>query len=287
MSIDDYPAPLAAVPVVHTVQIRLGKKLKRADLDHLRNSCLALHVDCRPLGFVPRLNVRLMLHAKDVAAFGFLDRIIVENEIPFLINRVDLALDYLVADERERDRLQQFINQHLVTRWHGKNTVKYFKGTRYTTARTWGCRQDVLYSDKPSVTSDDLCVHLEHRAKGKAAVERLGVYDLGQLISFDHRGFWERHLRLEAIDHTMLGRQRRHAGRAKAPLLMVVGSSTRVDMDFRAGNILAWLASESIYGTENPPDPTAQTIRDAYRHEAWFNPRTCLTRLPIEPFLPS
>jgi hypothetical protein len=227
-----------------------------------------------------------MMHMRNVDALRLLDNMIREDEISFLINRVDLALDFLVADERERDRLHQFIDQHLITRWHGKNRVKYFKGTRYTSARTWGCRQDVLYSDKPSVTGGDFCVHLEHRAKGKAAVERLGIYDLGQVIAFDHRSFWERHLCFEAIDYRMLARQRRHAGRAKTPLLMDVGSSTRIDIDHRAGHMLAWLASESIYGEEYAPPPTAQIVRDAYRCEAWFNPSTCLKRLPVEPFLP-
>jgi len=105
-----------------------------------------------------------------------------------------------------------------------------------------------MYSDRPSKVTRQPCVHVEWRLKGKSIVESQGIYDVEQVIDFDHRQFWKAHLYLEAIDFRALGRQRRGAGRSKAPRVAPFGSLGPIDLDVRAGHLLARLSLAPAVG---------------------------------------
>lgn len=75
-------------------------------------------------------------------------------------------------------------------RWNGKKFVRR-------------SRVLVIYADKPSKllnarpSADDLpCAHIECRVSGSAAIAKIGIVSLADLIAFDHVAFWEKSIRL-------------------------------------------------------------------------------------------
>lgn len=96
--------------------------------------------------------------------------------------------------------------------------VSEFNGTLY-----WGVRSNAahrqgsvmcLYTDRPNKVMSaspnmrsNPCFHLEWRVSGKAALARLGLRALDDLINFDHVGHWEDNLNLYQLpSKTDLGR---------------------------------------------------------------------------------
>jgi hypothetical protein len=215
-------------------------------------------------------------------AIQLLDDMLIRTGWSFLINRLDFALDFIVGDYDALDRLDQFIKKRLVKRWHGKQRNIQVKATQYSSYKPWPCHQLVVYPTRRSKITDELCVHVEWRAKGKPRVESLGIFDLQQLIHFDHREFWKKRLCLEEVDWRMLGKQLLGRGRAKKPLMTDFGFGLGCrDADVRAGQIIARAADISGNGA------TAQDIHDHCRGCSWFRPQASMKRLEITPYLPT
>ncbi len=91
------------------------------------------------------------------------------------MNYLELALDWMFDDEYQRDDAFEFVCNHLVKRWHGKQAVKFCKKTRYTGQRKVANKL-VSYADQPSRTTGELyCVHNEWRCNGDPSVTS-GLY---------------------------------------------------------------------------------------------------------------
>lgn len=99
-----------------------------------------------------------------------------------------------------------------------RGLVSDFNGTFY-----WGVRSKAahrqgsvmcLYTDRPSKVmnasqnlSSTPCFHLEWRVSGKAALARIGLRALDDLINFNHAGHWHDNLNLYKLpSKTDLGR---------------------------------------------------------------------------------
>ena len=96
--------------------------------------------------------------------------------------------------------LHDLLAVHLVQRWRGRHQRYTYDNTTY-----WAGRKArnglVLYSDKPCRwTRWPFCAHLELRCNGMAALRAKGIKSIDDLLAFDHRAFWERHLQLRAVN---------------------------------------------------------------------------------------
>jgi hypothetical protein len=77
------------------------------------------------------------------------------------------------------------------------------------------------YSDKPCrITHESHCFHFEGKHDGVAAVRRLGIHSLADLVSFDFVDYFTRSLKLYSVDLERLGRferNRRSGSRRQQP----------------------------------------------------------------------
>jgi hypothetical protein len=151
--------------------------------------------------FDPRLIQRIETRQPTPALRKFL------STVPGIyLNMAEFTLDLIFDTEDERDAMWEYLDQHLVKRKHSGN-VRYFKGTRYTDRR-WAPMGNVAYRPKfAKLTGEVYCIHLEIRVCGVAALRRLKIVGIADLIEFDHHAFWETRLLLKKVrDCGQLGR---------------------------------------------------------------------------------
>ena len=271
-----YPFPTEVVAFIDTTQFWLERKPGNSIIKFLKESCGHCYVKQGSPWWNSNLRCRLHLHQPSAKALRLLDDYLTEKSLTFIINQVDLALDLIVPDQHAVAQLYEFLDMHLVKKWHGKQSVQYHENTRYTSIKKWQSQQIVMYSQPQSRITGKPCVHLEWRTRGKTMVERLDIYDLGHLINFDHRAFWQRCLCLEEVDFTMLGRQFQGRGRARTP----IPRGPYPDADRYIGDSIRRAAARTEYGA------TAQDVRDWCRGCSWFHPATSMRTISNDVYLP-
>jgi hypothetical protein len=128
------------------------------------------------------------------------------NDIAAKITYVEIACDIPAINKKQA---VQWRNSFLATacKKYSRQYVVREKTTWYYDRRDdWGKRRAnvlVVYADKPSKlnnaqpTDDSLpCLHIERRATGSDAFAGIRIGSLTDLIEFDHRQFWNDHIRL-------------------------------------------------------------------------------------------
>jgi hypothetical protein len=127
------------------------------------------------------------------------------------LNRAELALDLVFATADELQAAYEFACRHSYKKYRGKQKVRYYhnaftdQSTRYSAARALNLI--AIYADKPCRIDGSLfCLHFDWRISGAEALRRAGITSVGDLLDFDHRAFWERHLRMRAVDLDMFER---------------------------------------------------------------------------------
>ena len=193
----------------------------------------------------------------------------------FLINQVEFAVDMIVHDIDLLDLLCQFIDKHIVQRWHGKESVFYVEDTRYSKKKRSKAHQLVVYPEEKSRVAEYPCVHVEWRAGGKPKVQSLGIYDLEHLIDFNHRAFWKRRMCLAAVDLTKLGKLDVERETAKNP----ISRGEYCEEDYlRVGSQIAKAASL------RKSDWTTQDVIDWCRD--WIRRKSFLIPIDNAPYIP-
>ncbi len=216
------PKPTNSVACFDRVQVWLKAPETARRLAELRRHCGRLHVDNRPSSFDRAYRQRLELKQPNDAALRWL-----AAHSDGLVNRLEVALDFVFDTAAERDDAFEFLHRHLVRRWHGKQTVRAIRGgttallteeieqanTRYDGSRA--ARNVIAFyrEDHSRITGEGNCLHLEWRAKGAHAVRQAGVQSVKDLFDFDHRGFWQKRLVLIQVEPERLGRSIRNRGR--------------------------------------------------------------------------
>ena len=174
------------------------------------------------------------------------------NEISTLPTYVELACDLLANSEEQAQRwCDDFFatargryQRHPVVR---NGTVRYI-GDRYN---HHGARRPnkvmVAYCDRPSKLNNaqpderqppDL--HIEFRASGTTTLSALGICSLDDLLQFDHRRFWDRHIQMFELppQPTALGRL----------LATASGADTDVSGTALRRRAARWMAKHSVDG---------------------------------------
>jgi hypothetical protein len=205
--------------------------------------------------FDPRLIRRVETRQPSPELFVFLASV----EGTFL-NQAEFTLDLIFDTEENRDHAFEFFNWHSVKRGH-RGKVRYYKKTRYTDRR-WAPTNLVAYRPEfAKLTGEVFCLHVEWRVCGVAALRRMEIDGIKDLINFDHRALWQRRLRLCTFDFARLGRvysngltkKRRQKTRtltARKPRVYVTRRGFEYHTDRRLGQHLLRI-NETVQGVIN------------------------------------
>jgi hypothetical protein len=206
------PKPIGIYPYFDKIQFWVREPLNPETVERLRKQCGSLYDTIEPARFNPQFRHRIELRQPSKQALRWLAR-----RDDALINRVEIALDLIFKFRADVEEALDFLHQHLVRRWHGKNQeIQVFRlpprgddagslETRYD-AGDWAPNALVLYrQDHSRVTGELNCLHIEWRVKSVRAMRAAGIESCQDLLQFDHRGFWKKRLLLYKVDRNHLG----------------------------------------------------------------------------------
>lgn len=139
------------------------------------------------------------------------------SEPEFTVNLVECALDVVAEDVRKIDAVFDLIATSFVQARRGRKPIRrWFDGIETkgpeTTAICFGSKLPgvaaIAYKDRVSKRAphDGRCAHLEFRYQGLAAVRRLGIERVKDLVCFDHVAHWKKRLCLYRVDFARFGR---------------------------------------------------------------------------------
>jgi hypothetical protein len=275
--VDPPPANLRCGPgeaFIDRATLWLINPLSKEQLKALRQRCgfRKLHVSRRkPFPHWPyEQRLQICQPKRDVLEI-FLHR----NDV--LLNYVEIALDLTFDSEDERDEAYKFICQHIVKDHHRDQKVKFVGkegATRYSAPRN-SPNVLVIYRDRASkVTGEVFCVHVEWRIKGRPALKRQQFESLADLVNIEFFAFWQKRLRLHAVNRQKLGRKHNNYFRKTNRRGNWVKRWGRLEIDFdlRSGGLLM-----RLHGS-------VQTLIDEVR---FIDVRGCLTPIPVEHLLPT
>jgi hypothetical protein len=219
--------PSAIYAYFDKIQFWVLNPLDRKTIATLRRQCGrgGIYFDNRPARFDGRYRQRIELGQPKANALGWL-----AGHDDVLINRVEIAVDFIFKTRVASDEVFEFLHCHFVRRWHGKKqkikVVHEQRGetgtkvpkvvdeiddgeTRYDAYRA--PNKIVFYRNQFSrITGEFNCVHLEWHLNGAEAVRRVGINSGGDLLEFNHREFWQKRLLLFTVDRERLGRLNRN-----------------------------------------------------------------------------
>jgi len=218
-----------------------------------------LHFENKPAPFGRGYGQRIELRQPSPDALQWL-----AERDDVLINRVEIALDYVFESWSARDEAQEFLDFHLIRRWHSKKQkIRLYRAgkerdsrgrrkpervatidraqTRYDSGR-WSRNGIAIYTERHSrVTGELCCLHLEWRANGRRAVQAAGIKSAEDLLQFDHHEFWKKRLLLVDIDTERLGRifrNRAEKTRSRAPAFKTDWRGEETNMDRYWGEVI-------------------------------------------------
>ena len=257
--------PTDIIPYLDYMRVWFRMPVSVTTLGYLNKQCGSFDAFDGPAPFDAAYQHRLDFRQPSKLALSW-----IAGQRDYLINYVEIAVDYIFQDAASRDDAFDFLDRHLVRRWHGKQQVVFYgdgsseKTTRYDAERK-SRNKIALYRQKTCrVTGQFHCLHLEWRLNGVRAVRAAGIVSAKDLVSFDHRSFWLKHLRLYSAQQERLGRFiRNHKGK---------GRRRRSDtIDYRLGQAILSRFDR------------IQELIDTYRH---IRIQRVLTRIEVSELLP-
>ena len=220
-------------------------------LEQIKRHCTDAKFHVRQMPFNARWKARLAIFQPTKRCLRLLAKAL-GNEISTLPTYAELACDLHANSEKRAQRWRDAFfamarvrhQRHPVVR---NGTVRYI-GDRYDQN---GARRPnnvmAAYCDWPSKLNNaqpdkrqppDL--HIEFRASGTTTLSALGICSLDDLLQFDHRRFWDRHIQMFELPPkpTALGR------------LLATASGADVDVSGTALRRRAarWMAKHSVDG---------------------------------------
>lgn len=263
---------------------RLTRNITRDEKTALRHSTShCKSVTCR---FSPRRGVgefvwRLVIQQPTAQTFELLQHIAEScprprtargSRLGMYANKVEVALDLLVAIADDAITLGDFVKAHIVQlRSRGLKVGR--KGrTYYLRPRKHQRPGLVVYDDRASKLAGLPCVHIEWRETGRGRVRRLGLRSPADFMSFDFRQFWTPRLLLERLNKDALGKQ-------------ILRQRRNVAGTYR--HRFAARTALSVYLDGWHRKATAQEVRVGLRTCPQFRPEACMARMDCSVFLPA
>lgn len=193
------------------------------------------------------------------------------------LNMTEFTLDLIFDNEEDRDRAFDFINRHHVKKGH-RTDVRYYKGTRYTDRR-WAPTNFVAYRPEfAKLTGELYCLHLEWRVCGVAALRRMRIDGIKDLIEFDHHSHWASKLRLRTFDCARLGRtyanglMKKHKHTPRKPRVYKTRRGFEYHTDKRLGQMLLRI-NDTVQGVIDFANKRKIPVRSCLTpidNDAWF-----------------
>jgi hypothetical protein len=189
------------------IQLWVRHPIDRIKISQLWHQCGYVHVENSPAPFGGKYGQRIEIKQPGEEALVWL-----ASRRDGFINQIENSLDFIFSVAEERERTEGILHRHLIRRWHGKNQeIRVVGETEKGVTRYDGPRSapniTVVYGSKPCrITGEVYCVHVDWRAKGRRAVQSIGIETEQDLLQFDHREFWRKKLMLVDIDEERLGR---------------------------------------------------------------------------------
>jgi hypothetical protein len=205
-------------PFFDAVRIWTTRPTSPEDQRAIRRHCpKAFRDDKHPPRYRPFIEA-WTLPQPDAEVVGTMDRVAGRD---YAIINIEIALDLIVRDEAAQRRVGAWVDRHLCLPRRPRQTqpTGYGNGTyagpRYRvrsypdgTSRARPIRVNgVVYYDRPSKTDGHSpAVHIERRLTTGPTLEAAGIATLPDLVGFDHRAFWERHLIFRRVDPAVVAR---------------------------------------------------------------------------------
>jgi len=262
------------------IQVWRKSPISRDEYAFLTSQCGSVKVNNMLARFDWSYTQRLALYQPTKAVLEWLSG---RNDV--LVNICEVALDWIFDNQDDLERAYSFVDQHLVKKYHRlSHGVRYFEQTRYT-GPPWLATKAVVYPDKPSrINGEPHCLHIDYRMSNRGAVRRAGIEGPADMVSLDHRRFWEDRLLMYALDPNKFGRAYHNhvegKGRRHAPWVHRSHNGFAYDMDRRAGNMIV----RSLGVTPEKVAGTTQEVIDQYRDR--LPVRGSMQRLNVDHLLP-
>jgi hypothetical protein len=175
---------------IDTVQIVLRRRLSPDDARRVIELNHSGKVILEPRPAWQEYRFRIRLHQPQPDALMFLAKVASE----YLVNRIDIAVDFITASREAADELREFLNRHLTQRWHGKRRRSTVEGTIYFSL-PWRRRNIAVYNLREA---PHIC-HVETRLYGAQTLRRYGIRSLRDVIDLDGGAIITRNCRLSAL----------------------------------------------------------------------------------------
>lgn len=222
-------APLDVYAYAHSGRSHFKRKLTAEERQHLADNCQSLDVRYHgewirdANGVFRQLNIfpyreQVQVVGANLVALTFLasrdDRIPKSNGAlpkrdrnPPRIVYLEIALDIILANDQILRKAFAAFKRCFVQLWNGKNESIEFDNGGMSTGRRWNGKYVSGYISKPSpVTGEVDCLHIEFRICSTRAARDIGIASIADLLAFDFRAFWQKHLILRDVDIARLGR---------------------------------------------------------------------------------
>lgn len=212
--IPDIGEPLS---YVDSIAVRMPRLLDRSEFKELK---LALEQNLRKVNgsvvleklFGPDpaygFDLVLWVHQPTIGAIKLL-----QKTARCELYAVHVALDVPVGPDGDLAGLRAYLGRHLQKNSRPVNPVHRYKDTMYVgglralrngltgVARMAHSRRGtelVIYSDRPSKVTGEICCHMEWRTTGARSLGQQGLSTLAEVLRINHTAFWRDHLRLQA-----------------------------------------------------------------------------------------
>ena len=151
-----------------------------------------IKVEIKPMSdFQPEWRQKIELLQPTKKALKIIDDTIAAAQCGYIVNRIELTVDYLTKNQDNADVLHAHIAQSLFhksgKKYHYSNDYKTWKrpGTSYFADQTKHKVIPVVYSSKRSKIAKKPCCHIEYRFIGKTACARKGFTTIRHLLDCD------------------------------------------------------------------------------------------------------
>ncbi len=234
---------ISPIPYIDKVKLWTYRPLIDSDMRTLE-SLSGRKPDCRSKKkkYYP-YNYRYLLTVSQPRdeAFSFLDKVL---EGRYFLNYIEFALDLITETRLDAEEVQDFLDEHQIKLWRGKQQLGYYQTTTYSSKDRWVNNKIVRYSDKPSkMTGTDGC-HVEWRMCRALTVRKAGINNLLNLIDFDHHNFWKKRFQLREIILESLGKYFMKRSRRKKPWIEEYIPGIPVNVYRRIGNLIVRVMHE-------------------------------------------
>jgi hypothetical protein len=174
-------------------------------LEFLRKHCISVGVERleRKQGDRIYYVFLVKMAVPDAAACHYLDK---KGFKPYY---VEPALNLILKDDATAWRYQAMFNVLFLQPWYGKRETGDYNGeTFYSAARTSRFRRLAARYKGAfcKITGEIDYAHIELQFQGAEACKSIGIYKFSDLLSFDHKAFWRKHLNLYWPDLELRGR---------------------------------------------------------------------------------